>query len=105
MRKIYPRKARQLMWRFAILGACIELFTFLIFPLAENSSIQFLGWIIVALAAIGGIMLLVGLIISLLFLRCPYCGAWLDKNGIHKPFCPHCGKNMDEFEESEIKTR
>ncbi len=78
------RKSRRLMW--ILFGISIGLSLLLY---ANSDAPWMREWFFLIVLA----PLLAGVVIVLLYWRCPYCGAPLPREG-NIQYCPHCGKEL-----------
>ena len=46
------------------------------------------------LAGVSIVIMMGGLVLRMVFYRCPHCGSYLDRST--GEFCPHCGKKLGE---------
>lgn len=80
MRRLKPRKVHIINWIMLIAGAVIGL----IGVFYDNTP----------LSCTGIVIMIASIIFRYIFYRCPYCGKYLDRST--GPYCPQCGKKVNE---------
>lgn len=80
MKKLKPKKMQMYFWIILIAGALLGF----IGAAAELELLSFFGMLVIFL----------GIILRIIFYRCPYCGKFLDRST--GDFCPYCGKKLNE---------
>lgn len=65
--------------------------SYICIALVLASSILRIRW----LSAAGLGVLALGVVLMLVFCKCPHCGAQLEPRGPVPKFCPNCGKELD----------
>ena len=81
MNELKPKKVRKIRNGLGIAGAVIAWLG----ALTEGPT---------AVMILGVLLLLASTAFHLIFYRCPYCGAHLDRST--GEYCPHCGRKMEE---------
>lgn len=79
------KTSRILMWVLFLLGLIILGLSAFI----RNSNVPYL------FVYIGGAVMASGILVAILFLRCPHCGGRLYTHGFSPDHCPHCGEKLD----------
>ena len=65
--------------------------SYICIALVLASSILRIRW----LSAAGLGVLVLGVVLMLVFCKCPHCGAHMEPRGPVPKFCPNCGKELD----------
>lgn len=88
MKKINYKKAKIIMWILMAVGFLIVGIPLIINPNSQDFTCVY----------IGGAVIFLGLIVGIIFVRCPHCGRGLNLNFTWYNYCPYCGKDMDKEE-------
>ncbi|MBQ4564130.1 MAG: hypothetical protein IJA58_06595 [Lachnospiraceae bacterium] len=78
-----PKKSQLVMIILSMIGLVLVLFA------TGGQSVN------TVLMVIGFCFVMAGLIINLIFWKCPSCGRHLPKGPIDMTYCPYCGESID----------
>ena len=78
------RKARKIYWLFLAIGSIVMVLG----ALVPDETLQKI------IIGLGVVVFMIGFILALCFIRCPYCRGLLNLKGFSPDYCPHCGKKI-----------